>query len=211
MIRRIFLLLLSVIVISSTVFSRNELKVEVIPLSIPIMEGHLKMGHSGPVGKEMIVNNKYLTVGGRPVIPVMGELHFSRVAREQWRDRLLKMKANGITIVATYLFWIHHEEAEGVFEWDGSKDFREFIKLCQELGLYIYPRVGPWCHGEVRNGGTPDWILKKELIGNRTNDPVYQSYVKRYFKEIARQMEGLLYKDGGPIIGIQLENEYWRG
>lgn len=176
-----------------------------------VLEGHLKMGNAGPTGKEIKVNNKYMTLGGVPVIPVMGEMHFSRIPRQQWEDVILKMKANGITIVASYLFWIHHEEIEGQFDWESNKDFRSFVKLCHKHGLYVYPRVGPWCHGEVRNGGLPDWLLTKKDLIARSNDPVYQSYVERYFKELARQLHGLLYKDGGPVIGLQLENEYWKG
>lgn len=176
-----------------------------------IISGQLKMGNPGPEGKEILINNQYMTIGGKPVIPVMGEFHYSRYPREQWKDVILKMKACGINIIATYVFWIHHEEIEGQFDWSGNKDLRSFVKLCQECGLLVYPRIGPWCHGEVRNGGTPDWILTKKFIVDRSNDPVYQSYVDRYFKQIAEQLHGLMYKDGGPVIGIQLENEYWKG
>jgi len=176
-----------------------------------ILSGHLKMGNPGPAGKEILLNNKYITISGKPVIPVMGEVHFSRYPKEQWEDVLLKMKANGINIIATYVFWIHHEEIEGQFDWSGNKDFRSFIKLCQKHDLYVYPRIGPWCHGEVRNGGTPDWIFRKKDLVDRSNHPVYQFYADRWYKNIALQMQGLYYKDGGPIIGIQLENEYRRG
>jgi hypothetical protein len=171
--------------------------------------GKFIMGNPGPVGKEIRVNSQYLTIGGRPVLPVMGEVHFSRIEREHWEDVVLKMKACGITIVATYLFWNQHEEIEGQFTWEGNKDLRSFISLCHDLGMYVYPRIGPWSHGEARNGGTPDWILRKKYLTDRSNDAVYQTYVTRYFGEIARQLEGLYYKDGGPVIGIQLENEYW--
>jgi hypothetical protein len=176
-----------------------------------ILSGHLKMGNPGPQGKEILINNKYITIGGKPVVPVMGEFHFSRYPKEQWEDVILKMKANGITIIATYVFWIHHEEIEGQFDWRGNKDFRSFIKLCQKHGLYVYPRIGPWCHGEVRNGATPDWIFDKKNILDRSNNPVYQFYANRLYQQIASQMKGLYYKDGGPVIGIQLENEYRRG
>lgn len=176
-----------------------------------IMSGHLKMGNPGPSGKEILANSKYITIGGKAVIPVMGEMHFSRYPKEQWEDAILKMKANGINIVACYLFWIYHEEVEGQFDWSGNRDFRGFVKLCQKHGLYVYPRIGPWCHGEVRNGGTPDWILDKKYLTDRSDDPAYQHYVERWYGEIAGQMKGLLYKDGGPVIGIQLENEYHGG
>ncbi len=97
-----------------------------------IMSGHLKMGNPGPAGKEILLNNKYITIGGKPAVPIMGEVHFSRCPKEQWEDVILKMKANGIIIIATYVFWIHHEEIEGQFDWSGNKDFRSFIKLCQK-------------------------------------------------------------------------------
>ena len=176
-----------------------------------LIQGHLKMGYSGNANKEIQINNRYLLIGGKPVIPVMGEMHFSRMPRDQWEDAILKMKACGINIVATYVFWIHHEEIEGKFDWSGNKDLRAFLQLCHKHGMYAYPRIGPWCHGEVRNGGTPDWLLLKRNVTERTLHPVYKSYVDRLYNQIARQMDGLLYKDGGPVIGIQLENEYGHG
>lgn len=173
--------------------------------------GHFKMGSAGPAGKEMVINSRYMTIGGKAVVPVMGELQFTRVPKERWEDEILKMKAAGINIVATYLFWNHHEEIEGQFDWSGGKDLRAFVKLCKDLGVLVYPRLGPWAHGEARNGGTPDWILRKKYLVDRSNDPVYQSYVDRYFKEIGKQLQDMMYKDGGPVVGVQLENEYTKG
>jgi hypothetical protein len=182
----------------------------VVPAPV-IRTGELQMGNPGPAGKELRVNNLYMTLGGKPVIPVMGEVHFSRVPREQWEDVILKMKANGINIIACYVLWMHHEEIEGQFDFHGNKDLRAFIKLCQQHGMWVYPRIGPWCHAEVRNGGTPDWLLLKNYFQDRSNDPVYQHYAEDWYAHVAGQMKGLLYKDGGPVIGIQLENEYGRG
>lgn len=173
--------------------------------------GHLKMGNPGSKGKELQVNSKYLTMGGEPIIPVMGEVHYTRIKRENWEDVILKMKANGINIIAYYIFWINHEEIEGQFEWKGNNDVRAFTELIQKHGLYAYPRLGPWNHGEVRNGGLPDWLMQKEGIKLRSNDTAYQTYAENFYKEISEQLKGLYYKDGGPIIGVQLENEYWRG
>jgi hypothetical protein len=191
--------------------SQDEIKINAVRPLREIKSGHLKMGNPGPTGKEIIINNIYMSVGGKPVIPVMGEIHFSRYPEEQWEDVILKMKANGINIIACYVFWIHHEEIEGQFDWTGNKDLRAFIKLCQKHDLWVYPRIGPWCHGEVRNGGTPDWILEKKYLTDRSNHPVYQHYVDRLYGEISNQLKGLLYKDGGPVIGVQFENEYRRG
>ncbi len=180
-------------------------------VSTTVKSGYFKMGNPGPNGKQLLVNSRYLTINGVPQIPVMGELQYSRMPRERWEDEILKMKAAGVNVIATYSFWNHHEEIEGQFDWRGNKDLRSFVKLCQRLGVLVYPRIGPWSHGEARNGGTPDWILRKKFLTDRSLDPVYQQYVERYFNQIGLQLKGLMYKDGGPIVGIQLENEYWKG
>lgn len=100
--------------------------------------GHLKMGNAGPAGKEIVPNSLYLTLGGKPCLPIMGELHFSRVNRDMWEDYILKMKACGVNIISTYLFWNQHEEIEGQFNWSGDKDIRAFIKLCAKHGMLCY-------------------------------------------------------------------------
>lgn len=189
--------------------AQQKYTIDVSKANLRLESGCFKMGNPGPADKPIEVNNQYLTIGKKPVIPIMGELHYARLKPEQWEDCILKMKACGINIIATYLFWNHHEETEGQFTWTGDKDLRAFIQLCQKHGMSVYPRIGPWSHGEARNGGTPDWILRKKFLKDRSNDPVYQNYVVRYFGEVANQMKGLYYKDGGNIIGIQLENEYW--
>ena len=172
-----------------------------------LLSGHLKMGGVNPAGIEINANSRYLTLGGQPWLPVMGEFHFSRYPHAFWREEMLKMKAGGITIVATYIFWIHHEEIEEEFDWTENRDLHRFIQLCAELGLYAYPRIGPWAHGECRNGGFPDWLLDKCGDQVRQDAPLYLNYVRRHYQHIASQLEGLLWKDGGPVIGIQLENE----
>ncbi len=136
-----------------------------------VKPGRYNMGNAGPAGKEIIINNRYLTIGGIPQIPVMGEMQFSRVAKERWEDVILKMKAAGINIIATYLFWIHHEEIEGQFDWSGNKDFRSFIQLCAKHDMLVCSRIGPWAHGEARNGGTPDWILTKKKSEEQNKRP----------------------------------------
>jgi len=161
---------------------------------------------TSPGGSTLGLNSRYLTRDGQPWLPVMGEFHFSRYPRAQWEDEILKMKASGVNIVATYVIWIHHEEIEGQFDWSGQRDLRAFIELCQAHGMYVLPRIGPWAHGEVRNGGFPDWVTKKSPT--RINNPMYLAEVGAWYGQIARQLNGLLWKDGGPIVGIQLENEY---
>lgn len=159
-----------------------------------------------PDGETLAVNSRYLLLNGKPWLPVMGEFHYSRYPEQEWETEILKMKASGVQVVATYIFWIHHEEIEGQFDWSGQRDLRHFVQLCAKHGLYVYPRIGPWAHGEVRNGGFPDWVLKRSPT--RRNDPVYLAEVQTFYSQINDQLKGLLWKDGGPVIGIQLENEY---
>jgi beta-galactosidase len=150
---------------------------------------------------------KYLTKDGKPWFPIMGEFHYSRYPKEYWKEAIYKMKAGGIDIISTYIFWIYHEEIENEFDFTDRRDLRTFVKMVKENNLTMFLRIGPWCHGEVRNGGFPDWVLHKNYKA-RTNDEDYFADVERYYNEIAKQVKGYLYKDGGPIIGIQIENEY---
>jgi hypothetical protein len=159
-----------------------------------------------PSGVALGVNSRYLTLNGKPWLPVMGEFHFSRYPRQQWEDEILKMKAAGVNIISTYVIWIHHEEVEGQFDWEGQRDLRAFAQLCAKHGMALLVRIGPWDHGEVRNGGLPDWVLKQGPT--RVNDPVYLASVRAWYAQIGVQLKGLLWKDGGPVIGVQLENEY---
>ena len=160
-----------------------------------------------PDGHVLGLNAEYLTLDGKPWLPVMGELHYSRVPESEWEAEILKMKSAGVQIVATYLIWIHHEEVEGQWEWSGNKDLRRFVQLCAKHGMYVVPRIGPWSHAEVRNGGFPDWLLAKAQQ-TRSNDPTYLRYVDLYYRQIAAQLKGLMWSEGGPVIAIQLENEY---
>ncbi len=171
-----------------------------------IVEGKLNMGGTCPNGGSIAVNNYYMSINGKPVIPVMGEFHFSRYPRAQWEEEIVKMKAGGVNVLPTYVFWAMHEPHEGEFHWDGDLDVRYFLQLCQKHGMPVIIRIGPFCHGEVRSGAIPEWIFAKPLE-IRSNDPEYLKYVKKLYTEIAKQLDGLYYKDGGPIIGCQLENE----
>jgi len=185
---------------------------QVYELDMPVKEktiysGHLKLGGSNPSGERIEVNSYYMSVGGKPVIPVMGEFHYSRYPECQWEEEILKMKAGGVTVIPTYVFWSIHEEKEGVFNWEGNRNLRKFLSLCQKHNMWTVVRIGPFCHGEIRNGGLPDWLFAKPLE-IRSNDANYLKYVKRLYEEIGRQLEGLYYKDGGTIIGTQIENEH---
>lgn len=170
--------------------------------------GYLHMGSNvSPRGVRLDVNNRYMTMNGKPWLPVAGEFHFSRFAHQYWDEELAKMKSSGVDIVTTYIFWNHHEAREGHFDWTGDRDLRRFVSLAGKNGLKVLLRVGPWAHGESRFGGLPDWIVRSTRI--RSNDPAYLRYVARYYSQIGAQVKGLLWKDGGPVIAVQLENEYY--
>lgn len=187
--------------------SRNIVSIDATAPAITPQPVLASMGTSrNPQGNILGVNSQYLTLDGRPWLPVMGEFHYSRYPEAEWEEEILKMKAAGIQIISTYVIWIHHEQVEGQFDWTGQRDLRTFVKLCAKHGMYVYPRIGPWSHAEVRNGGFPDWILKNGPV--RENDPTYLKEVQTFYTEIAKQLQGELWKDGGPVIGIQVENEY---
>lgn len=152
-----------------------------------------------------------IMVDGRRWFPMMGEMHFSRYPNKYWEQELTKMKAGGIDIVSLYVIWIHHEEVKGEYDFSGDRDLKKFLDTIKKVGLYSILRIGPWAHGEVRNGGFPDWLLqdaREKGYEPRSNAPAYLEHVKTFYEKIYEQAKGLFLKDGGPVIGVQIENEY---
>jgi hypothetical protein len=173
----------------------------------PPVSGYLQLGSAVSPAQDAIgINNRYATRDGKPWFPVMGEFHYTRSPAAQWETELRKMKSAGISVVASYVIWNHHEEEEGKFNWLDRRNLRQFVTLCAKVGLDVVVRIGPWAHGEVRYGGVPDWVV--DSMPARGNDPQYLGYVARLYGQIGRQLQGLMWKDGGPVIGVQLENEY---
>lgn len=160
-----------------------------------------------PEGEEISFTNYYMEKNGTPFFGISGEIHFSRMHESMWEDAIAKMKSGGINVIVTYLFWIHHEEEEGIFDFTGRRDIRTFVKLCQKYDMYVILRVGPFDHGEVRNGGIPDWMYGMPFEVRQLNQG-FLFYTKRLYTKFAEQVEGLYFKDGGPIIGTQIDNEY---
>lgn len=191
-----------------------------VRLPEPPTTGQLRMGSAG-IG----ANSQHLIRDGAGWLPVMGEYHFSRQDPGKWRTGLERMKQGGITVVSTYVFWHHHEERQGIFRWSGNRNLRAFVELCAEVGLDAVVRIGPWAHGEARNGGFPDW-LQALPIHHRSNDPGYLEHVRPFFAQISHQLSGLFQSIGGtggtstdgagnttgstgPIVALQLENELY--
>ncbi len=139
--------------------------------------------------------------------PVSGEFHYVRHPADRWERELGKMRAAGVGIVSTYVFWNHHEQTEGTWDWTGRKDLRAFMAAAQRQGMLVWLRVGPYINAETTDGGIPSFALS----GSRSNDAGYLAKVDAYFAQIATQLSAMWAKDGGPIVGIQLENEFASG
>ena len=164
-------------------------------------------GGVNPTGDQLSANAEYLERNGKPWIMVAGEMHPARYPSEYWEEQILKMKAGGLNTIPAYIFPSMHEEDEGVFTWTGQRDIRRFVELCAKHGMYVFLRVGPFCNGECINGGLPQY-LHDQGVKVRSNDPRYFDYVRKWYQQVGQQMKGLMFKDGGPIVAVQLENEF---
>ncbi len=155
----------------------------------------------------VIGENDFL-LDGQPLQIRCGEVHAPRVPREYWRHRLQMAKAMGLNTVCAYLFWNLHEPQPGKFEWSGQADAAEFCRIAQEEGLWVILRPGPYACAEWEMGGFPWWLLKHDGIALRSRDPRYLAAVQRYFAEVGRVLGPLQITRGGPILMVQVENEY---
>ncbi|NDW18624.1 beta-galactosidase [Dysgonomonas sp. 216] len=192
----------------SAIFATDIYNVDLSKGATGLFDNHLNLGTNVNLsGDTLNANSFYFSKNGKPWYPVMGEIHYSRLPEAQWEESIIKMKLSGIDIIASYVFWIYHEEEKGVYNWSGDRNLRKFAELCKKHNVHLFLRIGPWCHGEVRNGGLPDWVLAIEG-GVRRDNPAYLEHVKPFFKEINKQVSGLYFKDNGPIVGAQIENEY---
>ena len=152
-------------------------------------------------------DSQSLFMEGKRVIPVMGEVHYSRIPADEWRREIKKTKDGGITIIATYIFWNHVEEQEGIFDWSGQRSLRRFLEICKDENMPVVVRIGPFCHGEARNGGIPDWLFTKGCK-LRDENKAFLGYVEKFYRQIFTQIQGLQWKDGGPVVAAQFDNEY---
>lgn len=158
-------------------------------------------------GKTVNWDRYSLIIDGHRVCPVMGEVHYSRIPADEWQREVRRMREGGVTMLATYVFWNHVEEEEGVFRWDGQRNLRAFLEVCKDEGMPVVLRLGPFCHGEVRNGGIPDWMFQKGCKLRQPNR-VFLANAERLYRQVFTQVQGLQWKDGGPVIAAQFDNEY---
>ena len=154
------------------------------------------------------VANGQFRFDGKPYQILSGEMHYPRVPRAYWRDRLQKARAMGLNTITTYVFWNLHEPRPGVYDFTGQNDIAEYIREAQQEGLNIILRPGPYVCAEWDLGGYPSWLLKDRNLTLRSTDPKYLAATNEWFARLAKELSPLLLHNGGPIIAIQVENEY---
>ena len=154
------------------------------------------------------VSNGQFTLDGKPFRVISGEMHYPRIPRAYWRDRLRMAKAMGLNTITTYVFWNAHELQPGVYDFSGNNDVAEFIREAQQEGLYVILRPGPYVCAEWEWGGYPAWLLKDHATVVRSTDPKFMQPAARWIKRLGQELAPLQIGNGGPIILTQVENEY---
>lgn len=147
-------------------------------------------------------------IDGEPTVLIAGEMHFGRVLPEDFEARVKQAKAMGLNTLSFYLFWNLVEPQEGKFDFTGVNDIRRMFKLCQENGLWVVLRPGPYCCAEVDYGGIPWWTCKYPEVKIRTNDPKYVEWSRRYIAAVHKEIADMQVTKGGPIVMVQMENEF---
>lgn len=163
-------------------------------------------GGRSPDGRVLRANNYYLELDEKPLSLVLGEIHPQRYPCEYWEEAILAMKAAGLNGISIYVFWNQIEPRPGEFHFEGNNNIRHFVELCAKHGLYSWLRVGPFCNAEMLAGGLPPWLYGMPLT-ERSNNPLYLELVGRYYAKLGEQLKGLMWGQGGPVIGLQVENE----
>jgi beta-galactosidase len=162
---------------------------------------------SAAVQRFAVEGNEFM-LDGKPFQILAGEMHYPRIPREYWRDRLRKLKSLGLNTLTTYTFWNAHETAPGIFDFSGNLDVAAYIRMAQEEGLWVNLRPGPYVCAEWDHGGLPSWLFPEETGIARTSDAKFIEPMKLWFNRLAKELAPLLIDNGGPIILTQVENEY---
>jgi beta-galactosidase len=147
-------------------------------------------------------------IDGQPTMLIAGEMHFGRVQPEDWDTRIKQARAMGLNTISFYLFWNQVETKEGKFNFTGMTDVRRVLKLCQDNGMWVILRPGPYCCAEIEYGGIPWWTLKYPDVKVRTTDPQWLEWCRRYLAQVQKQVGDLDVSKGGPLLMVQIENEY---
>lgn len=145
---------------------------------------------------------------GKSIQLICGEMHYPRIPREYWEDRIIRAKAMGLNTISAYVFWGFHERTEGVFDFKGQADIAEFVKLAKKHDMFVLLRPGPYVCAEWDYGGYPSWLMQKKDMRIRSRDPKFLDLCSKYLKKLGEQLAKYSINNGGNIIMVQVENEY---
>ena len=168
----------------------------------------LMTGCNAPKATSFEIGDKQFLLNGEAFVIKAAEMHYTRIPRPYWEHRIKMSKALGMNSICLYIFWNIHEQEPGVFDFEGQNDVAEFCRMAQKEGMYVIIRPGPYVCAEWEMGGLPWWLLKKEGIALRSQDPYYLERVEIFMNEVGRQLAGLQINRGGNIIMVQVENEF---
>jgi beta-galactosidase len=163
---------------------------------------------TAPTAHILRANGDHFELDGKPFQIISGAIHYERVPQGYWRDRLRKARAMGLNTVETYVFWNFHETAPGLYEFSGQKDVAEFIREAQQEGLWVILRPGPYSCAEWEFGGLPSWLLREPGMVVRSSNPAFMADATRWLYRLGKELAPLQSANGGPIIAVQVENEY---
>ncbi len=157
---------------------------------------------------QFVLGDSSFLLDGKPFLMISGEMHYTRVPREAWRQRMRMARAMGLNTVGTYVFWNVHEPEKGKFDFSGNNDIAAFVRTAKEEGLWVVLRPSPYVCAEWEFGGYPYWLEKEAGLVVRSKEPKYLEEYRRYIREVGRQLAPLQVNNGGNILMVQIENEY---
>ena len=163
---------------------------------------------AAPKTGSFTIGDKTFLLNGKPFVVKAAEVHYPRIPQPYWEQRIQMCKALGMNTLCIYIFWNSHEPQMGQFDFTGNNDIRAFVQLAQKNGMYVIVRPGPYVCAEWEMGGLPWWLLKKKDIRLREQDPFFMERLEIFEKKVGEQLGDLTIEKGGPIIMVQVENEY---
>ncbi len=181
---------------------KKILLIFMLALTIPGIISAQKASHTFKLGETDFL------LDGKPLVMIAGEMHYPRIPKEAWRQRMKMAKAMGINCIGTYVFWNLHEPEKGIYDFKGNNDIASFVKIAQEEGLWVILRPSPYVCAEWEFGGYPYWLQKEKGLVVRSQNPQFMAAYKRYILEIGKQLAPLQVNHGGNILMVQIENEY---
>ena len=163
---------------------------------------------AAPKAGSFTIGDKTFLLNGKPFVVKAAEVHYPRIPRAYWEQRIQMCKALGMNTLCIYIFWNIHEQKMDEFNFTDNNDIRAFVKLAQKNGMYVIVRPGPYVCAEWEMGGLPWWLLKKKDIRLREKDPFFMERLEKFEAKVGEQLGDLTIEKGGPIIMVQVENEY---